>query len=75
MSEGLRVEALYERIPALVEHLVKEADALVANASDVLERFYLAEVRPRLAVVEPSWSYPARRARPGASARSSRSGA
>ena len=45
MAEGLRVEALYERIPALVEHLVKEADALVANASEVLERFYLAEVR------------------------------
>jgi hypothetical protein len=57
MSEGLRVEALYERIPALIEHLVKEADALVANASEVLERFYLAEVRTRLAVVEPSWSY------------------
>ena len=57
MSEGLRVEALYERIPALVEHLLKEADALVTNASEVLERFYLAEVRTRLAVVEPSWSY------------------
>jgi len=57
MSEGLRVEALYERIPALIEHLLKEADALVANASEVLERFYLAEVRTRLAGVEPSWSY------------------
>jgi len=57
MSEGLRVEALYERIPALIEHLLKEADALVANTSEVLERFYLAEVRTRLAVVEPSWSY------------------
>lgn len=57
MSEGLRVEALYERIPALIEHLLKEADALVANASEVLERFYLSEVRTRLAVVEPSWSY------------------
>src|SRR4030095_12946396 len=41
MAEGLRVEALYERIPALIEHLVKEADALVANTSEVLERFYL----------------------------------
>lgn len=57
MSEGLRVEALYERIPALVEHLAKEADALVANAGEVLERFYLTEVRTRLAGVEPSWSY------------------
>ncbi|HEV7501938.1 MAG TPA: hypothetical protein VGQ33_18115 [Vicinamibacteria bacterium] len=57
MAEGLRVEALYERIPALVEHLLGEADALAANASDALERFYLSEVRTRLAVVEPSWSY------------------
>jgi hypothetical protein len=57
MAEGLKVEALYERIPALVEHLLKEADALVAGASDVLERFYLAEVRTRLAGIEPSWSY------------------
>jgi hypothetical protein len=57
MAEGLRVEALYERIPALVEHLLGEADALAANASEVLERFYLAEVRPRLATIEPSWSY------------------
>jgi hypothetical protein len=57
MAEGLKVEALYERIPALIEHLLKEADALVVNASEVLERFYLAEVRTRLAGVEPSWSY------------------
>lgn len=57
MAEGLRVEALYERIPAIVEHLLGEADALAANTSEVLERFYLAEVRPRLATVEPSWSY------------------
>jgi hypothetical protein len=57
MAEGLRVEALYERIPALVEHLLQEADALMANASEVLERFYLTEVRTRLATIEPSWAY------------------
>lgn len=57
MAEGLRVEALYERIPSLIDHLVQEADALVADASDVLERFYTTEVRSRLATVEPSWSY------------------
>src|SRR5438552_256959 len=39
MSEGLRVEALYERIPALIEHLLNEADALGANAREVPERF------------------------------------
>jgi hypothetical protein len=57
MSESLRVEALYERIPALVAHLLKEADELVANGSEMLERFYQTEVRSRLATVEPSWSY------------------
>jgi hypothetical protein len=57
MAEGLRVEALYERIPALVDHLLKEADAMVAGASDVLERFYQTEVRTRLAGIEPSWAY------------------
>jgi hypothetical protein len=57
MSESLRVEALYERIPALVAHLLKEADELVVNGSEMLERFYQTEVRSRLATVEPSWSY------------------
>jgi hypothetical protein len=57
MAESLRVEALYERIPALIEHLLKEADDLVANGSEVLDRFYQTEVRARLATVEPSWSY------------------
>ena len=63
MAESLRVEALYERIPALVEHLLKEADDLVANASEVLERFYQTEVRTRLAVRRALLVVPARRAR------------
>jgi hypothetical protein len=57
MAEGLRVEALYERIPALVEHLLGDADTLMANGSEVLDRFYHTEVRARLATIEPSWSY------------------
>ena len=57
MAESLRVEALYERIPALVQHLLKEADDLVANSSEVLERFYQTEMRMRMAAVEPSWSF------------------
>jgi hypothetical protein len=57
LAEGLRVEALYERIPALVEQLVAEADALVADASDVLDRFYQQEMRPNLSTLKPSWSY------------------
>lgn len=57
LAEGLRVEALYERIPDLVDQLVMEADTLLAEVSDVLERFYQQDLRPRLAALRPSWSY------------------
>jgi hypothetical protein len=51
------VEALYERIPALVEQLVAEADGLISETSDVLDRFYRTEVRDRLAKLAPSWGF------------------
>jgi hypothetical protein len=57
LAEGLQIEALYERIPALIEQLVKEADGLVADASDVLDRFYRQEVRDQLARLAPSWGF------------------
>ena len=57
LADGLRVEALYERIPGLIEGLTAEADALVDEASDTLERFYRNEVRDRLGRLAPSWSY------------------
>jgi hypothetical protein len=57
LSDGLRVEALYERIPALVEGLRVEADALMTEASDPLERFYQGEVRNALGRPQASWSY------------------
>jgi hypothetical protein len=57
LAEGLRVEALYERIPALVERLLEEADALMADAGDVLERFYQKEVRVPLSRLAPSWAF------------------
>jgi hypothetical protein len=58
MSDGLRVEAIYERIPALTGQLTEEADRIVEEASsDALARFYRTEVRKRLSVVEPSWAY------------------
>ena len=53
----LRVEVLYERIPDLVTRLQAQADLVVANASDMLERAYLTEIRPMLAEASPSWSY------------------
>jgi hypothetical protein len=57
LAEGLRVEAVFERIPDLVLELREEADRLTAGASDVLERFYRNEVRGALSSVQPSWSY------------------
>jgi hypothetical protein len=57
LAEGLQIEALYERIPFLIEELVKEGDALVADASDVLDRFYRQEVRDRLGRLAPSWGF------------------
>jgi hypothetical protein len=57
LAEGLQVEALYERIPGLVQQLVKEADTLMVDASDVLERFYRQEVRDPLGKLAPSSGY------------------
>jgi hypothetical protein len=57
LTESLRVEALYERIPELVASRLAEADALMAGTSDVLTRFYRAEARPLIEKVSPSWSY------------------
>ena len=75
LAEGLRVEALYERIPDLVEQLVAEADALVADASDVLERFYQQEVRPSLGDAAAVVGATCSTCGPAASAPSSPSGA
>ena len=57
LAEGLHVEALYERIPALIEQLVAEADTLMAGADEVGERFYRTEVRPSLSRPSPSWGF------------------
>jgi len=57
MAQGLKVEALYERIPRLVVELRGEADALVEDTSETLESFYQREVRPMLGRITPSWSY------------------
>jgi hypothetical protein len=57
LSEGLRIEALFERIPALIAGLVAEADALAQDASDALEGFYRRDVRPALEALRPSWAF------------------
>lgn len=57
LAEGLRVEALFERIPALVEGLRTEADQLLEESGEALAGFYQREVRPALLGVQPSWGY------------------
>jgi hypothetical protein len=57
MAEGLQVEALYERIPELVAQLLAEADAMMADTGDVLERFYRNEARGPLSKLHDSWSF------------------
>lgn len=56
-SAGLEVEALFERIPELVERLQKEAAGLVAGSSEMLDRFYREDVSPALAGVQGSFEY------------------
>jgi hypothetical protein len=57
LSEGLRVEALFERIPSLVEGLLNEADDLMEETSESLDSFYRRDVRDRLSRLDPSWAY------------------
>lgn len=57
LASGLEVEAIFERIPELVEKLRAEAAALVEGSSDVLDRFYRDDVETALAGVQASWDY------------------
>lgn len=57
LAARLTVEAIYERIPELVDQLQAEAVRTMEGASDVLQRFYDAQVQPVLAGLSPSWSY------------------
>jgi hypothetical protein len=57
LAAHLTVEAIYERIPELIEQLQGEAAGTMEGASDVLQRFYDAQVQPALAGLTPSWSY------------------
>lgn len=57
MTESLSVEALYERIPEMIERLSGEADELLTGCSEGLEQVYLTDIRPFLTAPAPSWSY------------------
>jgi hypothetical protein len=57
MSRNLRVEAIYERIPQLVERLGKEAAASMSGAGEMLQRVYDEKIRTLVAAPAPRWSY------------------
>lgn len=57
LARELTVEAIYDRVPELVDRLRGEATRTMEGASDVLQRFYDAQVQPALAGLSPSWSY------------------
>lgn len=57
LTSGLQVEAIFERIPELVENLRAEAAALVEGSSEALERFYRDDVESALTGVQASWDY------------------
>jgi hypothetical protein len=57
LAQGLKVEALYDRIPELVRAGVEEADALVSESGDAVKEFYNRDIRRSLGQLAPSWSY------------------
>jgi len=57
LARNLKVEAIYERIPDLVEQLVREADKVMVDAPDVMARVYRSEIRPAIQRPIPRWSY------------------
>jgi hypothetical protein len=57
LRSQLTVEVIYERVPGMITSLQGEASKTMEGASDVLQRFYEAQVQPALAGLSPSWSY------------------
>ena len=57
MAQHLTVEVIYERVPEMLTKLQEEASKTMGGASEVLQRFYDAQVQPALAGITPSWSY------------------
>ena len=56
-TEGLRSQALLDRIPEHLDALVAEADGRLTGAGEALESLYASEIRPALASLRPRWAY------------------
>src|SRR5262245_32700059 len=57
IARNLKIEAIYERVPALVERLGAEAEKLMTGAGDALVRVYQTEMKPLLVAPTPRWAY------------------
>jgi hypothetical protein len=57
IARNLKIEAILERIPELVERLNGEAAKLMTGSGDALNRVYEADMKPLLAAPAPRWSY------------------
>lgn len=57
LASNLSTEAIYERIPELSARLQSDADKLLVGASDLIQRFYVSDLRTWLGTLTPSWSY------------------
>jgi hypothetical protein len=57
LARNLRVEAIAERIPGIVQQLARDADAMMSGAPEVLARVYQSEIRPMLDGPRPAWAH------------------
>ncbi|MBI3448577.1 MAG: hypothetical protein HY049_06655 [Acidobacteria bacterium] len=57
LARGLQVEAIYERIPELVDRLRAEAEEIVKGGSQTLVDFHRSELAPSLARPQPGFGF------------------
>jgi len=57
LARGLQVEAIYERIPELVDRLRAEAEEIVSGGSQTLLDFHRSELAPTLARPQPGLGF------------------
>jgi len=57
IARNLKIEAILERIPELVDKFNAEAAKLMTGAGDTLARVYDADMKPLLSSPQPRWSY------------------
>jgi hypothetical protein len=57
IARNLKVEALYVRIPGLMEKLAADAAALAAASGDAVRRVYESDIKALLAAPAPRWVY------------------